>query len=69
VVLRPKKLEIREQIVKTVKEPKKQILCREFEPNPSKDRAMFEGMREHDYELRNRDAFVAFRQKMNDAES
>jgi hypothetical protein len=36
VVLKPKKLEIR-KIVKTVKEPKKQILCHEIEPNPSKD--------------------------------
>jgi hypothetical protein len=29
--------------VKTVIEPKKQILCHEIEPNPSKDRAMHEG--------------------------
>jgi hypothetical protein len=44
VVLGPKKLEIR-KIVKTVKEPekKKQILCHEIEPNPSKDRATHEG--------------------------
>jgi hypothetical protein len=42
VVLRPKKLEI-QKIVKTIKEPKKQILCDEIEPNPSKDRAMHEG--------------------------
>jgi hypothetical protein len=42
VVLRPKKLEIR-KIVETVKEPKKWILCHDFEPNPSKDRAMHEG--------------------------
>jgi hypothetical protein len=43
VVLRPKKLEIR-KIVKTVKQPKKkQILCHEIEPKPSKDRVMHEG--------------------------
>jgi hypothetical protein len=35
-------LEIR-KIVKTVKEPKNQILCHEIEPNLSKDRAMHEG--------------------------
>jgi hypothetical protein len=35
-------LEIR-KIVKTIKEPKKQTLCHEIEPNPSKDRAMHEG--------------------------
>jgi hypothetical protein len=29
--------------VKTVKEPKNQILCHEIEPNPSKDRAVHEG--------------------------
>jgi hypothetical protein len=29
--------------VKTVKEPKKQILFQEIEPNPSKDIAMHEG--------------------------
>jgi hypothetical protein len=31
--------------VKTVKEPKKKnhILCYEIEPNPSNDRAMYEG--------------------------
>jgi hypothetical protein len=29
--------------VKTVQDPKKQILCHEVEPNPSKDRAMHEG--------------------------
>jgi hypothetical protein len=42
VVLRPNKLKS-EKIVKTVKEPKKQILCQEIAPNPSKDRAMHEG--------------------------
>jgi hypothetical protein len=42
VVLIPKKLEIR-KIVKSVKEPKKKILCHEIEPNPSKDRAMHAG--------------------------
>jgi hypothetical protein len=42
VVSRLKKLEIR-KIVKTVKEPKKQMLHHEIEPNPSKDRAMHEG--------------------------
>jgi hypothetical protein len=42
VILRPKNLEIR-KIVKTVKEPKTQILCQEIEPNRSKDRAMHEG--------------------------
>jgi hypothetical protein len=42
MVLRPKKMAIR-KIVKTVKEPKKQMLCHEIEPNPSKDRAMHEG--------------------------
>jgi hypothetical protein len=40
-------LEIRIKIVKTIQEPKKttkkQILCHEIEPNPSKDRAMHEG--------------------------
>jgi hypothetical protein len=29
--------------VKTVKERKKEIMCHEIEPNPSKDRAMHEG--------------------------
>ena len=38
-VLGPRKLEIRNNIAKTVKEPKKQILCHETEPNPAKDRA------------------------------
>jgi hypothetical protein len=42
VVLRPKKLGI-QKIVKSVKEPKKQILYHEIEPNPSKDTAMHEG--------------------------
>jgi hypothetical protein len=42
VVFRPKKLEIRKIIVKTVKEPEK-ILCQEIEPNTSKHRAMHEG--------------------------
>jgi hypothetical protein len=41
VVLRPKKLEIR-NIVKTVSR-KKHILCHEIEENPSKDSAMHEG--------------------------
>jgi hypothetical protein len=44
VVLWPKKLEIRKQIVKTVKMPKTKFkLCHEIEPNPSIDRAMHEG--------------------------
>ena len=41
VVLRPKKL--KSEKLQIVKEPKKQILCHEIEPNPSKDRAMHEG--------------------------
>jgi hypothetical protein len=42
VMLRPKKLEIRNVMtVKILKRPK--IECREMEPNPSKDRAMHEG--------------------------
>jgi hypothetical protein len=36
-----KKLKIRNKIVKTVKEPDK--MCHEIDPNPSKDRAVFEG--------------------------
>jgi hypothetical protein len=36
-------MEIRGENVKTVKEPKNQILCHEIEPNPSNDRAMPEG--------------------------
>jgi hypothetical protein len=32
-----------QEIVKTVKEPKKQIMCQEIESNPSKDRAMHKG--------------------------
>jgi hypothetical protein len=44
VVLRPKKLKIREKNVKTVWAGKKnQILCHEIEPNTSKDRSMHEG--------------------------
>jgi restriction endonuclease S subunit len=44
VVLRLKKLEIQKKIVKKLyKSQKKQILCHEIEPNPSKDRAMHEG--------------------------
>jgi hypothetical protein len=42
VVLRPKKLKS-EKNVKTVKEPKQQILCHEIGPNLSKDIAMHEG--------------------------
>jgi hypothetical protein len=44
VMLRPKKIEIRN--VMTVKIPKKKktkIECREMEPNPLKDRAIHEG--------------------------
>jgi hypothetical protein len=44
VVLRPKKLEIREKkLCNLYKSRKNQILCHEIEPNPSKDRAMHEG--------------------------
>jgi hypothetical protein len=42
VVLRPKNIEIRKN-VKSVKDPKNQILCHEIEPNSQKDRAMHEG--------------------------
>jgi hypothetical protein len=42
VVLKFEKIETR-KIVKTVKEPKKQILCQEIGPNLSKDKAMHEG--------------------------
>jgi hypothetical protein len=35
-------VEIRKNNVKTVKEPKNQILCNEIEPNLLKDRAMHE---------------------------
>ena len=45
VVLGSKKLEVRKKKKKRekCKEPKRQILCPEIEPNPSKDRAMHEG--------------------------
>jgi hypothetical protein len=45
MMLRSKKLEIREKKVKIVKEPsdENQTECHEIEPNPSKDRAMPEG--------------------------
>jgi hypothetical protein len=42
VVLCPKKLEIQKEI-ENGKSRKKQILCHEIEPNPSKDRAMHQG--------------------------
>ena len=44
VVLRPKKLEIQKRNCKNcTRAEKTKILCREIEPNPSKDRAMHEG--------------------------
>jgi hypothetical protein len=52
------KLEIRKKNVITVKEPKKQILCHEIEPNLSKDRAMHLNLKPepkfHRYKLRKR---------------
>jgi hypothetical protein len=45
VVLRPKKLEIQKKNCENcTRAEKKQILCHENEPNPSKDRAMHEGV-------------------------
>ena len=44
VVLRPEKSwKSEKKKCEKSKEPKNQLLCREIEPNPSKDRAMHEG--------------------------